>query len=259
MLMKLFRQVSVLEGVTTLLLFLLAMPLKYGFGWDALIRPLGMLHGAAFTLYIALLVPAFAVNRIAPMGWLRSVIAAFVPFGTFLNHDWLRRQSPDLAQAAPARQDRLLLIALLSLGAAAVISAAGPARSPHAEARAVENPATVILAALSRTPAQQVALPWQPDQAVWLGNSADRPAAARTLYEDAGRSLALVAADAAMRDTGAAYDRRFLISLAGLYLLQQGETTGEGWGPERLLAEARLSAGGSPEREAALSLLIELP
>lgn len=92
MLMKFFRGVSLCEGVSTLLLFLLAMPLKYGAGYDALIRPIGMLHGALFVLYIAVMIIAFSANRVRPVGWVRSFVASLYPFGTFINDRWLKRE-----------------------------------------------------------------------------------------------------------------------------------------------------------------------
>lgn len=90
--MRLFRVVSLFEGVTTLLLFLVAMPLKYGFGNDALIRPFGQLHGAAFVAYILVMVVVFGIYRLRPLAWLRSFVAALFPFGTFLNDPWVKRQ-----------------------------------------------------------------------------------------------------------------------------------------------------------------------
>lgn len=92
MLMKIFRGVSLIEGVTTILLFLVAMPLKYGFGNDALIRPFGSLHGAAFVAYMVVMVVAFAVTGVGAAGWFRSALAGIIPFGTFVNDHWLKRE-----------------------------------------------------------------------------------------------------------------------------------------------------------------------
>lgn len=93
MLMSFFRWVSLSEGVTTLMLFLIAMPLKYGMGYDALIRPFGMLHGAAFVSYVIVMVISFAANGVQPLGWLRSFVASLFPFGTFLNDPWLKAEA----------------------------------------------------------------------------------------------------------------------------------------------------------------------
>jgi hypothetical protein len=46
--MKLFRIVSLVEGVSWLLLLFIAMPLKYGFGEPLMVRWLGRAHGGLF-------------------------------------------------------------------------------------------------------------------------------------------------------------------------------------------------------------------
>jgi len=98
--LKLFRSVALIEGITTLALFLVAMPLKYGFDNPVLIRPIGMIHGIAFLAYIGMMLLALPGKGFGFGGWLRTTIAAFVPFGTFLNDPYLRRK--EAAQATPA-------------------------------------------------------------------------------------------------------------------------------------------------------------
>ena len=83
--LKLFRYVALVEGVTTLALFLIAMPLKYGFDYPDLIRPVGMAHGIAFLAYVAAMLFAFPGKGFGFIGWLRTFAASLVPFGTFLN------------------------------------------------------------------------------------------------------------------------------------------------------------------------------
>lgn len=87
----LFRRVALVEGVTTLVLFLVAMPAKYLAGQPWLVPPVGWIHGIAFILYVLLMVPALWGRRVGPSGWLRTLAAAFVPFGTFANDAWLAR------------------------------------------------------------------------------------------------------------------------------------------------------------------------
>lgn len=89
--MRLFRAVALFEGVTTVALFFVAMPLKYFFGAPFLVPPVGMAHGIAFILYLLAMVPALASSRASAGGWLRTTLAAFVPLGTFLNDGYLRR------------------------------------------------------------------------------------------------------------------------------------------------------------------------
>lgn len=88
---RFFRTVALIEGITTLALFLVAMPVKYWLGNPALVPPVGMTHGVAFLAYLAVMVVALWGSGAGPLGWLRTFAAAFVPFGTFLNDPYLKR------------------------------------------------------------------------------------------------------------------------------------------------------------------------
>ncbi len=87
-----FRKVALVEGVTTLLLCFVAMPLKYLAGQPWLVPPVGWLHGMAFIAYVVMMVVTFRKAPIDGSGWLRTFAAALFPFGTFLNAAWLKRQ-----------------------------------------------------------------------------------------------------------------------------------------------------------------------
>ena len=49
---KAFKTISFLEGVSYLALFFIAMPLKYGMGNEILMQPVGMGHGFLFIAYV---------------------------------------------------------------------------------------------------------------------------------------------------------------------------------------------------------------
>lgn len=89
--MPLFRRVALIEGITTILLFLVAMPLKYIAGWPHLVPLVGWLHGIAFLAYLNVMILAFGEAGVRPMGWLRGFVASLVPFGTFANAGYVRR------------------------------------------------------------------------------------------------------------------------------------------------------------------------
>lgn len=93
----LFRIIALVEGVTTLALFLVAMPLKYGMDYDALIRPFGMTHGVAWVAYVAAMAVLLPGNRLSALDYLRTFIAGLFPFGTFLNDPLIRRRRDALA------------------------------------------------------------------------------------------------------------------------------------------------------------------
>lgn len=89
--LKLFRYIALVEGITTIALFLIAMPLKYGFGNPVLVPPVGLTHGLAFLTYIAAMLVALPGKGFGLTGWLRTALAALVPFGTFLNDGFIKR------------------------------------------------------------------------------------------------------------------------------------------------------------------------
>jgi len=96
---RLFRYIALFEGVTTLLLFLVAMPLKYLFDTPGLVPPVGMLHGGAWLLYLAAMLVCLPGHRFGITGWLRTFIASLFPFGTFINDPYVRRRQEQPASS----------------------------------------------------------------------------------------------------------------------------------------------------------------
>ena len=90
--LKVFRVVALVEGVTTLALFLVAMPLKYWFDFPALVPPVGMTHGVAWVAYIAAMAACLPGNGFSMWDTVRTFIAGLFPFGTFLNDPLIRRR-----------------------------------------------------------------------------------------------------------------------------------------------------------------------
>jgi integral membrane protein len=86
-----FRVIAILEGISFLVLLGIAMPLKYMAGQPLAVKYVGWAHGLLFILYILLAVPLFTrlkwgMERVYGVG-----IAALLPFGTFvLERRWLR-------------------------------------------------------------------------------------------------------------------------------------------------------------------------
>lgn len=97
--LKLFRIIALVEGVTTLSLFLVAMPMKYWFDNPALVPPVGMIHGVAWVGYIAAMVVCLPGNGFSMLDAVRTFIAGLFPFGTFLNDSLIRRRRDALALA----------------------------------------------------------------------------------------------------------------------------------------------------------------
>ena len=77
------RLIAILEGISYLVLLFVAMPMKYYFGDAGLMRPVGMLHGWLFVLYVVLLLLAHYKTG---WGWKTSFwgfVLSLLPFGTF--------------------------------------------------------------------------------------------------------------------------------------------------------------------------------
>ncbi|WP_210310464.1 DUF3817 domain-containing protein [Devosia pacifica] len=94
-----FRTIGVVEGITTLALFLVAMPLKYAFAYPHLVPPVGMIHGIAFLTYIAAMLVCLPGRGLTAWEWLKTLFASFFPFGTFLNDPMLARKQRTVANA----------------------------------------------------------------------------------------------------------------------------------------------------------------
>jgi integral membrane protein len=81
--LKMLRLVALLEGISCICLFFIAMPLKYLFDQPELVRPIGMAHGVLFTIY-CVLIPFVAKSRSWTfMNQIVLLISAIPPFGTF--------------------------------------------------------------------------------------------------------------------------------------------------------------------------------
>ena len=95
-----FPPIAWLEGVSLLVLFGIAMPLKYMAGMPMAVRWVGSIHGLFFGIYCILLGAAWM-----HCGWsLKKVatyfVAALVPFGTFMIDKSLRESLPQRAEPA---------------------------------------------------------------------------------------------------------------------------------------------------------------
>ena len=90
--LKLFRGVALVEGVTTRALFRVAMPLKYWGDNPVLVPPVGMAHGVAWVGYMLAMVFCLPGKGFSLVDLLRTFVAGLVPFGTFLNDGLIRRK-----------------------------------------------------------------------------------------------------------------------------------------------------------------------
>jgi integral membrane protein len=94
------RLAMTVEGVTLVLLLLVAVPAKHLLGYPEATRLMGPVHGVAFVFYAWTL-----VATVSGGGWRRGevarlALAALLPFGALANRGLLRRREMALRPAA---------------------------------------------------------------------------------------------------------------------------------------------------------------
>jgi integral membrane protein len=89
--LSLLRRFSLVEGVSTLLLFFVAMPLKYVFDLPMAVTIVGSLHGVLFLSVVALFLIGMERIPLSLGQVFRGVAGAVIPFGPFVVDRSLRR------------------------------------------------------------------------------------------------------------------------------------------------------------------------
>ncbi|MCA8920298.1 MAG: DUF3817 domain-containing protein [Planctomycetes bacterium] len=85
------RVLGAAEGTSTLLLFGVAMPLKYVWGMPLAVTIAGSIHGL---LFVSLAVACSIAMERVPIGTklgVAGILGAVVPFGPFVVDRWLKR------------------------------------------------------------------------------------------------------------------------------------------------------------------------
>ncbi|MCH2125846.1 MAG: DUF3817 domain-containing protein [Pirellulaceae bacterium] len=85
------RRLSLCEGVSTLLLFGVAMPLKYFANLPQAVSIVGMLHGILFICLVVTFLLAIQKVPLKSKLAFAGILAAIVPFGPFVVDRWLKR------------------------------------------------------------------------------------------------------------------------------------------------------------------------
>ncbi|QCR23059.1 DUF3817 domain-containing protein [Pontibacter sp. SGAir0037] len=79
-----FRTIGIYEGISALVLFFVAMPLKYLAGIPEAVKYVGWAHGVLFILYIMALLQVTLVHRWSVLKVAAGVLASLIPFGPFI-------------------------------------------------------------------------------------------------------------------------------------------------------------------------------
>lgn len=91
-----FRMTGIAEGISFLVLLLIAMPLKYFYNTPEAVKVVGWIHGV---LFVAFLWFAFEVmgNFKKGFGWfIKAFAAAIIPLGTFVFDKQLKKEEQAL-------------------------------------------------------------------------------------------------------------------------------------------------------------------
>ncbi|GIO14311.1 membrane protein [Cohnella xylanilytica] len=90
-----FRVVSYLEGLSFLVLLLIAMPLKYAADMPEAVAIVGMAHGVLFALFLAGVAVMAVLFRWRLARIAGAVAAAFLPFGPFVLERRIRKDGKE--------------------------------------------------------------------------------------------------------------------------------------------------------------------
>jgi integral membrane protein len=85
------RRLSLAEGVSTLVLFGIAMPMKYFGSMPMAVTVVGTAHGGLFVLLAGMFLVGVKAIPIPPKLAMLGILAAVMPFGPFLFDNRLKR------------------------------------------------------------------------------------------------------------------------------------------------------------------------
>ncbi|HOX83685.1 MAG TPA: DUF3817 domain-containing protein [Chryseolinea sp.] len=89
---RIFRILSLAEGISLLTLLFIAMPMKYMMGMPEVVRIVGSIHGGLFILYVVVLAVIHFTQRWSIFFSFGAFVASFIPFGTFVLDKQLRKK-----------------------------------------------------------------------------------------------------------------------------------------------------------------------
>lgn len=96
---KNLRIIGISEGISFLVLLLIAMPMKYGMNVPEAVKFTGWIHGLLFIAYV---VAVFLSIRAMRWNWFSVLVAlgaSLLPFGTFVLDKSLKKRQLELASA----------------------------------------------------------------------------------------------------------------------------------------------------------------
>jgi integral membrane protein len=85
------RVLSIIEGISMLLLLFVAMPIKYVLGNPMVVKYVGMTHGWLFIAFLIVLLTVSHQRKWDVITFVQGIIAAILPFGPFIFERKLKR------------------------------------------------------------------------------------------------------------------------------------------------------------------------
>lgn len=81
---KLLHLAALCEGSSLLALLFVAVPLKYWANMPIAVKIVGPIHGVLFLVFVGILLFHFLKSELNLVKTLAGLVAAFLPFGTFV-------------------------------------------------------------------------------------------------------------------------------------------------------------------------------
>jgi integral membrane protein len=89
--LKSFRILSLIEGLSLLVLLFIAMPAKYHFGISGVVPVAGLTHGCLWLAYLVLSLTVSHQRQWSVGFWLMTLAASVLPFACFVLERKLKR------------------------------------------------------------------------------------------------------------------------------------------------------------------------
>ena len=98
-LLQRFRMIGIAEGISFLVLLLIAMPLKYLMHIPEAVKIMGWIHGALFVSFIYFAFEVMGSLNKNFIWFLKAFVAAFIPLRTFVFDRQLKKEAAMLAKS----------------------------------------------------------------------------------------------------------------------------------------------------------------
>ena len=91
--LKAFRTLSLIEGLSLVILLFIAMPAKYHFGISGVVPIVGMTHGSLWLTYVVMSLMVSHKQKWSVGFWMLTLLVSVVPFACL----WLERRLKGVA------------------------------------------------------------------------------------------------------------------------------------------------------------------